>query len=207
MRTAIGRAVRIAGASLAVALAPVAAAAPDDSEISAAVDRRAVPEAIAVCHGYGCGLTDLVSLRGETWDAIRALFTPAPATALQERAAVAHAVGLFEQAAGRQLGTDADRPRTVFNMDDPTQLDCVDESVNTSSLLHLLARHDLLHWHRVGEPARRYRFLIFGVHFTAVLQESASGTAFAVDSWFRENGADADIVELARWRAGWEPDR
>ena len=177
----------------------------EDPEISTAIDRRAVPEAIAVCHGYGCGLTHLVSLAAD-WPRIRALFEPPAASAASERRAVAQAVGLFEQTAGRQLGTWRDRPRSPLSLNDPSQLDCVDESINTSSFLHLLSGQDLLRWHKVGEPARRFAFLMFGVHFTAVLIERQGSTQFAVDSWFHANGAPAEVIELDRWRAGWKPD-
>ena len=175
----------------------------EDPEVSAAVDRRAAPEAIAVCHGYGCGLTHLVNLK-EEWPAIRALFADAPRSPQAERAAVARAVALFEQAAGRQLGTWRDKPGTPFSRNDPGQLDCVDESINTTSFLLLLAREGLLRWHTVAEPARRHAFLAFGVHFTAVLVEHG-GARYAVDSWFHGNGEPPEIVELERWRAGWRP--
>jgi hypothetical protein len=176
----------------------------EDPEVSLAVDRKAAPEAIAVCHGYGCGTTHLVSLAAE-WPAMRQLFVPRLDGPRAERAAVANAVALFEQAAGRRLGTWRDKPRTPFSRSDPTQLDCVDESVNTTSFLLLLVREGLLRWHDVGEPARRHAFLAFGVHFTAVLVERESGARYAVDSWFHANGEPPEIVELARWRAGWQP--
>jgi hypothetical protein len=175
----------------------------EDPEVSAAVDRRPAPEAIAVCHGYGCGSTHLVDLSSH-WQAIRKLFETG-ADAASERSAVARAVALFEQAAGRQLGTWQDRPRTPFSRNDPSQLDCVDESVNTTSLLHLLAREGLLQRHVVAEPARRHAFLAFGVHFTAVLVERGSNTGYAFDSWFHANGELPEVVELETWRRGWEP--
>ena len=160
-------------------------------------------EAIAVCHGYGCASTHLVDLSSH-WQAIRKLFEK-DADAAGERRAVARAVALFEQAAGRQLGTWQDRPRTPFSRNDPSQLDCVDESVNTTSFLHLLAREGLLRRHTVAEPARRHAFLAFGVRFTAVLIERGSDIGYAIDSWFHANGEPPEIVELEKWRQGWEP--
>lgn len=177
----------------------------EDPELSAAIDRRAVPEAVAVCRGYGCALTQLVTLERGEWYAIRALMEASAGNAASERKAVAESVALFEQAAGRQLGTATDRPRTPLSLNDPTQLDCVDETINTSTFLHLLQRQGLLTAHEVGEPARRNAFLVFGVHFTAVLIERPTGRRYAVDSWFHANGAPAEVVELERWRAGWEP--
>lgn len=177
----------------------------EDPEISAAVDRNAAPEAIAYCHGYGCGTTHLVKLAPAEWNAIRQLFQPPPASAAHERRAIATAGSLFEQAAARQAGTGGDKPGTPFSINDPTQLDCVDESINTSSFLHLLAREKLLHWHDVAEPARRYAFLMLGVHFTAVITDRADNARYAVDSWFHANGEPPEVVALPLWRAGWKP--
>lgn len=179
----------------------------DDPQVAAAVDREASRAALAVCHGYGCGLSRLVGLNEQEVAALAALFDPPAASPARERQAVARAVGLVEQAVGRRLGTSADLPRTPFSLGDATQLDCVDESINTSSVLHLFAREGWLKWHAPGAPARRYAFLGFGVHYTAVLVESSTGESYAVDSWFHANGVPAEVVELTRWRAGWAPAR
>lgn len=178
----------------------------EDPELAAAVDREATASAIAVCHGYGCGLRDLVSLDAGDQRALRALFEPPAADAATERAAVARAVALVEQATGRALGTSADKPRTPMSLGDGTQLDCVDESINTSSTLHLLYREGLLAWHVPAHPAQRFAFLRFGVHYTAVLTEPDNGRNWAVDAWFHANGVPAEVVELERWRQGWRPD-
>jgi hypothetical protein len=177
----------------------------EEAELATAVDRTAPREAIAICFGYGCSLSRFAAIEPAEWESIRALLVPAAADAASERRAVAQAVGLFEQSVGRQLGTSADRPRTPLSFGDPSQLDCVDEAINTSSFLHLADRHGWLRWHSVGEPASRYSFLMFGVHFTAVLHEKDSGVAYAIDSWFHANGHPAEVVELDRWRAGWQP--
>lgn len=181
-------------------------AAAEDPEIAAAVDREATAEAVVVCRGYGCGLRDLVGLDAGEQQALRALFDPVPVDAAAERSAVSRAVALLEQATGRALGTSADKPRTPMSLGDPTQLDCVDESINTSSTLHLLHREGLLNWHVPATPARRYAFLAFGVHYTAVMTERDGGRNWAVDSWFHANGVPAEVVELERWRQGWRPE-
>jgi hypothetical protein len=181
-------------------------AAAEDPELAAAVDQEATPAAFAACRGYGCGLRELVGLDIAEQQALRALFEPAPADGAAERAAVSTAVALLEQSTGRALGTWADKPRTPMSLGDPAQMDCVDESINTSTALHLLNSEGLLKWHIPAHPARRYAFLHFGVHYTAVLEERASGQAWAVDSWFHANGVPAEVVELERWRAGWRPE-
>lgn len=177
----------------------------DEPEIAASVDREASPAAFAVCRGYGCGRRDLVGLDVVQQHGLEALFDPPPADAAAERAAVARAVALLEQAAGQALGTRADKPRTPLSLGDPTQLDCVDESINTSSVLHMLQAQGWLKWHTPAHPARRFAFLGFGVHYTAALVERATGRSWAVDSWFHANGVPAEVVELERWRSGWRP--
>ena len=206
MRSVVTRLFALGVAWLAGCAAPlpVAFLNAEEPEISAAVDRRAVPDSIVVCHGYGCGIAHRIALQPAEWSDIRALFKSVT-SADTERRAISQAVGLFEQGAGRLLGTSRDLPRSPFRINDPTQLDCVDETINTSSFLHLLKGQGLLHWHAVGEPARRRSFLMFGIHFTAVLIENQGGRGYAVDSWFHANGVPAEVVELERWRAGWEP--
>ncbi len=179
----------------------------EEPEIAVAVDREAVPSAFAVCRGYGCGQRDLVGLDPADLRALRALFDPPPADAAAERGTVARAVGFLEKVTGLALGTWADKPRTPMSLGDPTQLDCVDESINTSTVLHLLRREELLRWHVPAHPARRHAFLGFGVHYTAVLVEQSTGRAYAVDSWFHANGVPVEVVALEQWRRGWAPGR
>ena len=52
-----------------------------------------------------------------------------------------------------------------------------------------------------------YRRRIDGAwpHQSAVVLEIASGKAYAVDSWFEDNGRAAHVVPLEQWRAGWKP--
>jgi hypothetical protein len=170
------------------------------------VERSPVPELFRVCHGYGCAWRSKAALSQADWQAIRQVFdAPAP-TPREERGQIARAIGLIEQAVGRQIGTAADLGRTQFRFsDDPTQLDCVDEAVNASTYLQLLDRACLIQLHRVHELRRRTRFLFLGQHYTAVVEERDSGRQYAVDSWFHANGNAAEVVELDRWLAGWEP--
>lgn len=187
---------------------PIAHSGPDDPLVASGVDRQATPVAFSICHGYGCASLHLIGLNQQETTRLRALFEPPAPSAEEERKRVARAVALLEQAAGRRLGTDADLPGTPRGRD-PSQLDCVDESINTSTFLHLLDSQGWLHWHRVDDPAERFRFLHFGRHYTAVLIEAGpegNNRKYAVDSWFHANGVPAEVVDLPTWRAGWDPD-
>ena len=52
------------------------------------------------------------------------------------------------------------------------------------------------------------RFFVYDgwPHTSAVIVETANGQAYAVDSWFHDNGQPAEVVPLEQWVAGWGPD-
>lgn len=184
---------------------PVGETPDTDPQVAAEVDRDPSPTQLAVCHGYGCSNRSIVQLTAAEWLSVLALFqTPAP-NAADERRRAASAVALLERAAGQRTGTAADQPRAPLIFIDPTQQDCVDESINTSTYLNLLDRNGLLRWHKVGEPVRRGSPFLFNLHYTAVLTERDGGRAWAIDSWFFANGVPPAVVPLPQWQRGWDP--
>ncbi len=159
------------------------------------------------CRGYGCRLIDDDLILGEPdWQALEALFSPPATDAAQERAQIAAAIGLFEQAVGAKTGSEADRRGTYHKLGDD-QHDCVDESVNTTIYLALLDRKGWLAHHTPGAPTARLPLFGGGLgpHQTAVIIERETGESFAVDSWFHDNGHPAMIAPLAHWYRGWRP--
>ena len=114
---------------------------------------------------------------------------------------------LLEGFAGAQAGTSGDRGRTMpfgYTLG-PAQLDCYDETINTSNFLGLLGRDGLLRYHREGTPVQRT--LIDGdiIHATAVVAETATGRRFAVDSSYFDNGVAASVAPVEDWLSGWKP--
>jgi hypothetical protein len=117
---------------------------------------------------------------------------------------------MLEQKIGAKTNTANDVAGT-FGTVGKYQLDCVDESTNTTIFLALLEKNKLLKFHKVSAPMARTPFTglaggRFWPHQTAVIFENASGQAYAVDSWFRDNGFPADIVNLNDWLYGWGPE-
>ena len=163
------------------------------------------PENIPLCHGYGCRLKSYTSLTKAEWKQIGKYFKTGR-TPEQERAALAKATGKFEQIVGKKIGTSTDKAGTYEKLGDD-QLDCVDESVNTTILLDLLDQKKLLKHHDISNIAARIPVLGGGglFHQTAVIVERETGKRFAIDSWFHDNGHDADIVPLDDWLYGWRP--
>lgn len=154
----------------------------------------AAPE-VDACVAFGCQQRAQVRLDAVGWRAIAELFRGVD-SAPAERAAVARAIARFETEVGRQTDTRHDLAKNWRRAGEPGELDCIAESTNTDQYLQLLADAGLLRFHRVAERQMRGVLL---VHWTAVLEETAGGEAWAVDSWFRDNGEPPVILPLARW--------
>ncbi len=170
-----------------------------------------VPEHFTVCHGNGCVSLDHVGLTVEQWQEVRQLFHPLASRAEEERARLRDAISLMEKFAGAATGTWRDKGGT-FN-GGGGQMDCIDESINTSLYLTLFQKYGLMRLHRVEDRATRGWFFGGWPHTTAVISEVAAGkgkgggSLWAVDSWFLDNGAPPFILPLEAWKAGWEPIR
>lgn len=169
-------------------------------------DRNGAPSRFGVCKGYGCETFVRITLTPEEWQSVRVAFGPPPPSAADERAAIARAIGRIEQLAGPKTGTALDAPgAAILNFDHKDQMDCIDESFNTTTYLRFLAQDGLLLWHDVGLPVRRGSFIDRWPHNTATVTERASGQRYAIDSWFQGNGNAADVVALEDWLKGWHP--
>jgi hypothetical protein len=164
------------------------------------------PAAFTVCHGSNCKVRTAVSLDGAQWLRVAAILgTPAPSAA-EERGRIGEAVGLIERLVADRAGTGADVGGNLAVRDQASQLDCVDETVNTMAYLKMFAAEGCLRWHRLDQPA--HRGLMFdgrSPHNTAVVTELATGGRHAIDSYFRANGVAADSVPIDLWLAGWDP--
>jgi hypothetical protein len=165
---------------------------------------KAAPTEFSVCHGYGCSYRSTIRLSAEEWDAVRAKFAPRAATPAAERRQIAQAVALMELLVGLRTGTSAHQRRALLNTD-PTQLDCIDEAIDTTTFVALFARDGLLAYHKVGAIAHQGTLLLFDLHNTAVVVETATGAAFAVDPNMVEATVPPPIVPLALWREKWPP--
>ncbi len=197
------------GLLAAAALVVLAACAPARQSITVPVpDPSPTPDAFTVCHGYGCQYTSAVKLKAATWDWLAAPFYAAPAeSARQERQRIKTYIGRMEIIAGLQAGTLWDKGGTSMFEAGQGQLDCEDETVNTTTYLRLLDREGLLAFHNVGAPAGRGFAAGGWPHMTAAIRDRASGILYAVDSWFFDNGEAPFITPIERWQAGQGPER
>lgn len=164
-----------------------------------------VRERFSVCLDHTCKtiVTRFVSER--EWGLVTAPLREPPASAAAERAALAQAIGRMEAVIGPKTGTSGDRGGNLQGFGQQGQMDCIDESTNTTTYLKLLQQDGLLRYHTVQDRATRFGLFAGMPHTTAVIRENASQLRYAVDSWFLDNGEPPAIVELSLWRSGWEP--
>ncbi len=162
-----------------------------------------------MCHGGGCANVNHVSLSKEEWQQVINAFEPKPIDAESERNDIANAIGLMEQLVGAKTATGTDRGGTFGNSDYPGQLDCNDESTNSTTYMKLMKQAGLIQFHEIVDTKTRNFFFNGWPHTTAVIWEKSpeqrDNQMYAVDAWFYDNGKPAVIVPLTSWKDGWKP--
>jgi hypothetical protein len=167
------------------------------------------PRDFRVCHGYGCKTATAIALGDAEWRRVRAAFEPAATTASGERRQIAAAIAILEIEVGERTGT-AVHQRRGESGGDLTQLDCIDESVNTWTYLTMLDADGLIRMHRIASIAHGGSLFNLDMRNTAVIERKTTGTAYAVDPWLVDAGEPPPVVPLAIWLATWPlhiPDR
>lgn len=164
---------------------------------------------LRVCHGYGCRWMTNVRIEPSAQAEFAALFKPVSRNAAEERARLGRAIALFEIKIGVAVGTSNDRYAATTLNKDPGQLDCIDETVNTTTYLRLLKSLGYMRHHVIGEAAQRGSLSGFAfndfITNTAVIVETKTGAKYAIDSYFYGNGREPKIMPLATWRNNWRP--
>jgi hypothetical protein len=174
------------------------------------INTRPQPSGFSVCHGYTCAEVSHISLTGVQWQVIRDIFHPPPGDPAEERRRIAQAIGQMEMMVGEITRTTNDKARTLQKVEGlymDTQMDCIDESTNTTIYLMMMHKDNLLKWHSVVDRSTRGYFIFGMPHTTAVIHDTTAGELYAVDSWFEDNGKPPHIVPLAQWNDGWDPRR
>lgn len=162
------------------------------------------------CHGFSCSEVSHVSLSAHEWKRVAAVFSPRPHDAKAERQRIAQAVSLTQKLVGAQTGTGVHQwthkdMMILPNMGDVTQLDCIDEAVNTWTYLTMMERAGLFHFHRVDKLAYGGTLTDVNPRNAAVLQENG-GDYFAIDPSLVDFGVTPPVLPLATWLGSWPPD-
>lgn len=164
------------------------------------------PGNFSVCYDHHCASLGNLALPPKEWRLVSRLFARQSANPAGERKQIAQAIARLEQITGRQTGASNDKGGDLKGLGQPGQMDCIDESINTTTYLRMLEAGGLMRWHAVEDRATRGWFLRGWPHTTAVIRDKRSGQMHAVDSWFLDNGKPPFIVPLEKWKEGWDPE-
>jgi hypothetical protein len=188
---------------LVVCLSAVQVAA--DTYVRSDIITQPTPDRFSICYDHSCASVATLSVNKEEWRRAIAPLSGGAMNALDERAAIADAIAIFEEIIGEHLGTSDDRGGNLAGFGRPNQLDCIDESTNSSTYLRMLERDGLFRYHTVMDRSTRFGIFVGMPHTTAVIRENETGVRYAVDSWFFDNGQPPYIVKLKAWKSGEDP--
>jgi hypothetical protein len=164
-------------------------------------------DAFPICYKHTCAAVATLALNPTEWEEIRKIFQPGADTPEAERQLIKKAVAQLEVIIGKKINTSNDKGGNFEGMSvhEGYQMDCIDESSNTTTYLALMQKDNLLKWHTV-QPTKTRGFFIFGMpHTTAVIKENQSDKVWAVDSWFYDNGVEPEVLPVSIWSDGWHP--
>lgn len=156
-------------------------------------------ERVYVCSGYDCRYKTRLDLGATDASRFAEIMAPGAASPAAERAAISEAVQYYEKRAQAVIGV-TDEPKSTFgDAGHLGQMDCIDESTNTRTLLRYLEARGLLKHHSVQSNVSR-GFFIDGryPHSTALVREK-NGAEWAVDSWYAPMGGAPDILPIRDW--------
>jgi hypothetical protein len=159
----------------------------------------AFAQGLTVCHGYSCYYQTSLRVGSGDLSRISAMMREGSSSAEAERQAISNVIQLFEQRATATIGV-RDRPKGELGRGrEIGQMDCVDESTNTTRILQLIASQGLMRHHKVLRRTSR-GFLLDNrfPHFAAVVADTF-GNKWAIDSWYEPGGGKPDIMPLDRW--------
>jgi hypothetical protein len=157
---------------------------------------------IIACHGYGCSRRIALAVDASWFNRANALLKAGRGSPDAERKAIGEVVKVYTAYLAEQFGGLPDAPRSPPGMSGLNgQMDCIDETANTTSLLLVLQENGLLVHHEVERPQSRGLFIDGRYpHVTAIIAEKRTGNEWAVDPWSKAPGRHPDILPLVQWR-------
>lgn len=154
---------------------------------------------VYVCSGFDCNYTTAYPVSEEDREQFEAIMNAGADSPDAEREAIRKADSFYEERAATYIGVRDKAKSDITQSRQKGQMDCIDESTNTHTLLTYLEESGFLKYHKVEPNVSRGIFLDGRYpHSTAVLSDP-SGTKWAVDSWYEATGGLPDVMLLAEW--------
>jgi hypothetical protein len=172
--------------------------------LALALASQVLPATVELCYNYGCARHAEVRIDDGVIDSVAALFDEVD-DAPSERLGISLAIGMLARAASAGAPVGADLGGNGYAESDVEgRMDCIDHSTNATNYLALMRARGWLRFHDTGPRVLRTRFIVAD-HWTATIRDRATGTEYAVDTWFRRNGYPAVVMPLVEWQQGASP--
>jgi len=180
---------------------PFAAGCTSTSSNYSAVKKETTVSKLSVCHGFDCRNRTTLALSAGDANRFASIMARGKGSANAERQAVSSAVAYFETRAGQAIGIRDTAKSSLAQSGRMGQMDCIDESTNTRTLLLYLQGRGLIRHHWVESNVSRGFFADARYpHSTAVLSEKG-GARWAIDSWYEPMGSKPDVMPLDQWKS------
>lgn len=154
-----------------------------------------------LCEQRGCTGHNWQTLHADEAARVRALFDGGT-DAAGERRRLSQAIALLETFMGARNGTWRDHPGNEReDENEPGQMDCIAESINTRTYVDRLYQAGMLRHHHPGGFIHRYTVVL--QHVAVDIIEAGSDERYAVDSWVGANGEEPEIIPYGDWRWEW----
>lgn len=161
---------------------------------------------LSACVSYACRHKEITYITEEEWaEVVEVMGADKEDSASKERKRIGVSIGLLERIIGPKVGTAQNKGR---NHDSPgkRQLDCIADTVNTTTYLLLMANNGLMNFHEVAAPVKRGLLNFNFPHHSAAIKDTHAHIVYVVDPWFHDNGHPAEVVPLELWMKGYKPD-
>lgn len=164
------------------------------------------PHAFKLCHGFSCSEKTLVELDEKQWEKVTAVFKKPAKTPEKEREQITRAVGILETEVTKAAKLNPDFGEAETFEKDQSQMDCIDEAINTTRYIEFLEEAGLLKHHDPAPPIHR-GFFVDGQwpHNSAAVKEENSKEIYAIDSYYFKSGTPANAVPIDVWLEEWRP--
>lgn len=164
------------------------------------------PSDFWICHGFSCSYKTRMGFEKQDWQALLAHFNPPARTAEEERRTIAMAVRNIERYINQNSGLHPDQGKAETFEKDEDQMDCVDETINTSLYLKFLDEAGVFRFHEFAQPVHR-GYLVNGMwpHNSAAVREISTGVIYVIDSYYYDSGEKIAVVPFDTWLADWHP--
>lgn len=173
--------------------------------VSEEINLQPSPKGFSVCYDHTCKTVQQVSISPQQWSMVTSPFNSTANSAKKERQKIGEAIAKMENLVGKLTNTFHDKAYNLPGLfADGKQMDCIDESTNSTTYLTMFASSKKLKYHTVENPITRGFFIFGWPHTTAVIRDLTSQENWAVDSWFYDNGQKPAIVPMAQWKKGWD---